>query len=400
MLESLLIYSLLAILMILCGNYAAQRNKRYVGGNGIYHNRGSFFTPEIVIILLSFSFIFGCRWGVGRDFYRYLMSYSGNIPERYEFLFQFISECLQSIGMHYSIFFGLWAFIDVFLLYYAVRNYKFIFPYLAFFLIFGSYYLPMMNAIRQEVAAAFFLLSIYFIDKKKLLGFVICCIIALQFHRLSMILFIAYPLLRIGKNWFDNIYLQLLLYAFAIFVNFNGDLLIKWIETPFEWITGTLDYERYRYEILLEGEWDNKNRFGRNTGLGIVVNLMRNIPIMVLSKKLKDYYKSSYFDLLYVLYFVGTLTILIFGNSIILNRINYFMGNFQVIMLSFFAYYCINSNKWKNRVWGLLVMLIQIPLFLNMISNELSTAQYSFFWENNYYFEDILEDTNLLLNNQ
>lgn len=76
------------------------------------------------------------------------------------------------------------------------------------------------------------------------------------------------------------------------------------------------------------------------------------------------------------------------------------MGNFQVIMLSFFAYYCINSNKWKNRVWGLLVMLIQIPLFLNMISNELSTAQYSFFWENNYYFEDILEDTNLLLNNQ
>ena len=247
-----------------------------------------------------------------------------------------------------------------------------------------------MNAIRQEVAAAFFLISIHFVDKKKIWGFVLCCIIAVLFHKLSMILFIAYPLLRVGKNWFNKISVQLVLYALALFIHFNGDILIRLIETPFEWITGTLDYERYRYEILLEAEWDNRSRFGNNTGLGIVFSMLKNIPIILLSKHLKDYYKSSYFDLFYVLYFVCVLSSLIFGRSIILNRVNYFLGVYQLIILSFFAYYCFNTRKRNVSILGLMVMLIQIPLFVNMISNKASTAQYSFFWEGNQDDPDII----------
>ena len=390
MLESLLIYSLLALCMTLCGIVAAQRSPRYVGKSGIYKDRGTFFTPEIIVLLLAFAFVFGCRWGVGRDFFRYMLSYSGDIPERWDFLFQNISGIIKSVGSHFSVFFGFWAFFDVFLLYYAVRKYKFIFPYLAFFLIFGSFYLQLMNAIRQEAAAAVFLISIYFVDKKKIVGFIICCVIAVMLHRLSMILFIAYPLLRLGRNWFNKIPVQLLLYAFAVFIHFNGDILIRWIEIPFEWLTGAMDYERYSYEILLDAEWDNRNRFGNNTGLGIIANMLKNIPIFLLSNQLKRFYKSSYFNLLYVVFFVSVLSSLLFSNSIILNRINYFLGYFQVIMASFYAYYCFNAKKRKLFVLGLLIMSIQIPLFINIISNSASTAQYSFFWENNLETPDII----------
>lgn len=390
MFESLLIYSLLALCMILCGNVAAQRSCRYVGGSGIYQDRGTFFTPEIIILLLSFAFVFGCRWGVGRDYFRYLLSYTGEIPVRWDFLFLNISRIIKNLGCHYSVFFGFWAFADVFLLYYAVRRFKFIYPYLAFFLIFGSFYLPMMNTIRQEVAAGVFLLSIYFVDKKKIVGFIICCVIAVMLHKLSMILFIAYPLLRVGKNWFDKVSVQLLLYAFAIFIHYNGDILIRWIETPFEFLTGAMDYEQYQYETLLEAEWDSRNRFGNNTGLGIVANLLKNIPIIIFSKQLKDYYKSSYFNLLYVLFFISAIFLLLFGNSIILNRVNYFLGYFQVIVYSFYAYFCFNIGIRKFRKWGMLLMLIQIPLFINIISNNASTAQYSFYWENNYETPDVL----------
>ena len=390
MLESIIIYSLLALCMILCGKYAAQRCRRYVGGSGVYKDRGTFFTPEIIVLLLSFGFIFGCRWGVGRDYFRYLLSYSGEIPVRWDFLFLNISRIIKNVGGHYSVFFGFWAFADVFLLYYAVRKYKFIYPYIAFFLIFGSFYLPMMNTMRQEVAAGVFLLSIYYVDKKKIVGFIICCIIAVMLHKLSMILFIAYPLLRVGKNWFDKVSVQLLLYAFAIFIHYNGDLLIRWIETPFEFLTGTMDYEQYQYETLLEAEWDSRNRFGNNTGLGIISQMLKTVPIIIFSKQLKEYYKSSYFNLLYVLYFASAIFTLLFGNSIILNRVNYFMGNFPIIVYSFYVYYCFNTGIRKMRKWGLLIMLIQIPLFINMVSNSASTAQYSFYWENDFETPDVL----------
>ena len=390
MFESLFIYSLLALCMIMCGNVAAQRSRRYIGGSGIYQDGGSFFAPEIIVLLLSFGFIFGCRWGVGRDYFRYLLSYSGEIPERWDFLFLQISRIIKAAGSHYSVFFGFWALVNVFLLYYAVRKFKFIFPYLAFFLIFGSYYLQMMNAIRQEVAAGVFLVSIYFVDKKKIVGFVICCVIAIMLHKLSMVLFIAYPLLRIGKNSFNKISVQLLIYAFAIFIHYNGQILISWIEVPFEFLTGAMDYDNYQYETLLDAEWDSRNRFGNNTGLGIIASMLKTVPIIIFSKQLKEYYKSSYFNLLYVLFFISVIFALLFGNSIILNRVNYFLANFQVIMFSFFAYFCFNIGIRKYRKWGLLIMLIQIPLFINYISNKASTAQYSFYWENDFDTPDIM----------
>ena len=75
------------------------------------------------------------------------------------------------------------------------------------------------------------------------------------------------------------------------------------------------------------------------------------------------------------------------------------MGSFQVIMLSFFAYYCFNTRKKKASILGFIILLIHIPLFVNMISNKESTAQYSFFWESDLYAPDmIMFETDNVLN--
>ena len=197
MLESLVVYGLLFFVMYGCGISAARKRRKYIAGSGLLlDNDGRFLSVELVVLILSFAFVFGCRWGVGRDFYRYLYAYTGEIPERFEFLFQLIMSSLKRVGAHSALFFGIIALIDVLLLYYTARNYKFIFPLIAFFLIFGSYYLPMMNAMRQFVAAQIFMVSISYIDQKKVFHFAICFILAVLFHRLSLILFIFYPLLR------------------------------------------------------------------------------------------------------------------------------------------------------------------------------------------------------------
>ena len=383
MIESILIYSLLTLVMTLCGVSIAAKSKRYIARSGVCEIGGKFITPEMLVILFSFAFVFGCRWGVGRDYFRYLFAYTRYIPERFELLFQTISSALQDIGAHFSVYFGVWALLEVFFLYYAARRYKFIFPYIAFFLIFGSQYLSMMNAIRQHLAAGVFMVSIVFIDEGKYMKYFLCCLLAFFFHRLSAVLFLIYPIVRFNNDWFKSIKLQLFLYLIAIILNYNSDLIIKWIEMPFTWLADTLGYTRYRYELLEQARFD-RNKFGNNTGLGIYVNMIRTIPIILLSKKLKRFYNSSYFNLIYTFYFVSVLCGLILGNSIILNRITYLFVEFQIILFSLFVYYCFYYKKSYLNIVGALIMLICIPLFLNIISNEASTAQFTFFWEHNY----------------
>ena len=382
MLESVVVYFLLFVVLFSCGIVAARRGKKYghSSGSSVIQEGVPFFTPEIIILVLSFAFIFGCRWGVGRDYYRYLYAYTEVIPERFEFLFQFFTVCLQRIRAHFSIYFGLWALMDAVLLYYAMRNYRFVFPYVAFFLIFGSYYLPMMNAVRQYLAALLFLNSIRFIEQRQFIKYGICIVLAILFHKLSIILFVIYPILRWKDDWFQRAVPQLVIFLVAVFLSLHGEIIIRWIEIPFEWITDQLGYSIYDYENLLDERYD-RTRFGNNTGLGIWVKMLITIPVIIYSRDMKTYYNSSYFNMLYTLYFVGVITSLLFGQSIVLNRVALFFAIFQLIIQSLFVYYCFDKKDLTHYIIGVMIMLMQIPLFLNMVSNPNSTASYLFFWQ-------------------
>ena len=380
MLESIIVYSLLVAVMSFCGAVAASREKKYIGGSGVYSENRRFFRPEIIVLAVSFALVFGCRWGVGRDYFRYLYAYTEAVPERFEFLFQGISQLLFWMGAHFSVYFTVWALLDVVLLYYAVKDYRFIFPYIAFFLIFGSYYLPMMNAIRQCLAALFFLNSVRYIEQKQLLKFCLCVVVAILFHRLSVILFIFYPLLRRKDDWFEGIWLQLILFAVAVFLSFKGELIIRWIEAPYKWITDLLGYKIYQYDFLYQDRYD-RTRFGSNTGLGIWVKILVTVPVIVLSIDFKKYYNSSLFNMFYSLFFVGVITSLLFGSSVVLNRLSMFFSIFELIIRCFFVYYCFTKKTYTYYFIGLMMFLIQIPLFINMISNPSSTAPFLFFWQ-------------------
>lgn len=381
MLESLVVYTILFVIMFVCGDISARRQKKYVAKKGLRGAKPRFLTPEILVLLFSFTFVFGCRWGVGRDYFRYLDSFVGAVPERFEFFFQTITRILQGVGAHYSIYFGVWAFLDVFLLYYALRDYKFLYPYIAFLLIFGSYYLPMMNAMRQYIAGLIFLNSIPFIEQKKLGGFAICYILAILFHKLSVILFVFYPLLRYKDDWFKKITPQLILFAICVFFSFNGDILLRLIETPFVWFADQMGYERYTFDLLASDRFD-RTQFGNNTGLGIWVKIFLTLPVILMSRKLKEHYHSSLFNMFYSLYFLGVILTLLLEKSIILNRVAMFFTIYQLIMLSALVHYCFNHKKgYKYQLVGIMVLLLHIPLFLNIISNPNSSTQYLFFWQ-------------------
>ncbi len=383
MLESVLVYGLLTTIMVVCGKIAASREPLYEEYSGLYEKNNHFLQPEIIVIIASFTFVFGCRYGVGVDYFHYLYAYEYDTGERYEFLFKAISDFLRNNSLHFAVFFSVWAFLQITLLSYAFRNYRFILPYLLLYLIIGNFFMSMMNIIRQQIAALIFLCSIQFIDEKKPLKYYLCILLAYFFHRSAVLMVIIYPILRFKDDWFRNVSVQLILLAMAVFLSYRFDLVVQFIETPFVWISSNLGFERYQMAILANETLDNRNQFGANTGYGIYVSLFKCIPIILLCKPMKEYYNSSFFNMLYSMWFVYIFSSFAFGGSITLNRPFVFFTNISIAMAAFFTYYCFKSKEMGKVLLGIAMILVYFMMFLFILSNgELNTSKYTFFWQN------------------
>ena len=382
MIESLLVYGSLLIVMIMCGVVAARREPVYVPYSGIYKNNERFLRSEIFILIAAFTFVSGCRWGVGVDFFRYLVAYENSLDVRFEFLFKNISEVLRHFGAPSPVFFSVWAFLQITLLYYALKNYRFIFPFFAFFLLCSPTYLSFMNVIRQQLAACVFLVSLQFIEKKQPLYFYLCVLLAYWFHRSSLMLIIIYPLFRYKADWFSNVLVQFLIYGIALYLSSHFDLVTAIIDAPFRWFSEHLGFKRYKMGLLSIESLDDRNQFGRKTGMGIYVSYFRTIPIILLSKDMKKYYSTRFFDMVYTSWFISVMSGLVFGKSITLSRPFVFFGLFQPILWSYVVYYCFKKQKPVYYLYAVSFIMLHVLIFLNIISyGEVNTSAYLFFWQ-------------------
>lgn len=382
MLESILVYGLLITIMVVCGTIAASREPLYEGNSGLYAKNNHFLQPEIIVIIAAFTFVFGCRYGVGVDYFHYLFSYQMGSERELEWMFRTISDFLSSHNMHFAVYFSVWAFLEITLLLYAFRNYRFIIPYLLLYLIIGNFYMSMMNIIRQQIAALIFLCSIQFIDEKKPLKYYLCVALAFLFHRSAVLMVVMYPILRIKDDWFHSVGIQLILLSIAVFLSFRFDLVIQFIETPFVWVSSTFGFERYQMAVLGNETLDDMNRFGANTGYGIYVSLFKCVPIILLSKPLKEYYNSSFFNMLYSMWFVRIFANFAFGDSITLNRPFVFFMDVGMAMVAFFTYYCFKSKNTGKIILGIAIIFVYLIMFLFILSNgKLNTSEFTFFWQ-------------------
>lgn len=379
LLETFAVYSLLTIIMVVCG-WIIARESPYDVNNGGQLVSKPFFTLPSALLFLSFAFVFGCRWGVGVDHLSYLDSYLVGGSERHEALFGLVETFMSEHGFHYAFYFGFWALWDIVLLFYCVKDHKYLFPLLALMLMLTSNYLSMMNTMRQHAAMVVFLVSLNYISEKKPLKYLVCCLVAIALHKSAVILFVLYPILSIRNDWFKSIWLQLLLYAVCFYLQFHFTSVVEWIEKPFSWFSETMDYEYYNMDMLFSDQW-SRDKFGKNTGLGPIINIVRILPVIFYSKKMKSYFDFPLFKLIYTLWFTGELMALLFGSSIILNRVVMYFTCAKPIMYSFFLYYCFKTKKIMNYALGCGIVLLYIALFINVVTNPISTAQYSFFWE-------------------
>ncbi|MBP6182583.1 EpsG family protein [Flavobacterium sp.] len=113
-----------------------------------------------------------------------------------------------------------------------------------------------LSTLRQNVAILFFIYSIKFIEQKKIIKFVLCIVLAAQFHSSAYILLLIYPLVFYKLEYNNYKKIIILIIYFSLFY-YSSILLIeisKIVENNFD-----------RYAVYTEGQ-DIK------TGLGVVLS--------------------------------------------------------------------------------------------------------------------------------
>src|SRR5690554_4193783 len=103
-------------------------------------------------------------------------------------------------NVHFSIYFGFLAFLQLFFIYRAFKDQRYLYPFLGIVILFGPEFLSWMNGIRQMLAATMFVFAIQFIQKRQLWKYVGTIVLASLFHTSAIVLLVRSEERRVGKE--------------------------------------------------------------------------------------------------------------------------------------------------------------------------------------------------------
>lgn len=361
-LQSILIYGLVLSVLYICGKIASLRTRKLIPGNV------SFNYWESWIPIFFFAIIFGLRYDVGTDHLGYLSTYQTGINvDRYEYIFQYITVLFRSYNLHFFWYFALWAFIQIFSVYYALKDERYLIPYVAISLMMGQYFIHWMNGIRQDLAACIFFYAVTFIIDKKFFKYLLCCIIAFGFHKSAILLVALYPILSSAKDLTFNRLIQFIILSCAFVVAITKRDFMSELFPIINYFTAQLDYGVYSERVI--ESYVDKTKAG--DGMSVRILFLINILIIYYAPKMKRRFQSNKFTIYYNLYYWGAVFQLFFINNLLLARPFRYFRLFNMLMIAYLLYYlCKPKLTKKNFVVLSIVMLLLLLLFAATIINE------------------------------
>lgn len=366
MTQTLIVYSIIFIVFFISAYVSSRKNK----------------FSYILMGFFVYSIFMGVRYGVGRDYFAYknifeLYNNTGEfIYDRLGLMFKFLISGVSFFCGSYSVFLGVVAFFQIFLIFKSFQSSIFIYPYLVFTYMIGCEWLGYANGLRQILAFCFFVYSIQYIPCKKKSRYFLCLIVAVLCHKSALILIPSYWIFTYKKEWFVSVKKQLTLLIFSL-VLMKIDIVLDFVSLVEPFVV-FLGYEQYINE--------SSNHLHRevDVGIGFYVLLLINIILIVNSKKVKLFFRNEVLTIIYNFYFFGVLWSYVFVNSLILNRINYYTYGFQYIVAAFTLYYFYyNRNRKMFSILGLLFILIFIATMYRMSTN---TSMYIFNWQKDLFY--------------
>ena len=354
MLQTYIVYGGCLLLMLLFAEISLRRS----------HNNRNITTQqhldvEMICGILIFTIVFGLRYDVGVDYLNYLNIYHYLDVDRFEPLFKHLTIFLSENGFHYSIFFSIFAFLQIFFFIYAFKNEKYLYPSLIYVLFCGQYFLLWMNVIRQDLTTCILIFSINFLTRKKFIAYLFCCILACCFHKSAILFILLYPFLKDGKDYFRRRSLSFLYMGLALLVFLSQVNLLSIFSSALSNII--VFFNLYEYAFM-----DFEANFSaRDFGFSFLSSLMIDFLIISYSVPMKKFYGSKKFIICYNLYMFGAIANLAVLNSFLLARPFRHFSFFKLIVAAYLLYYLYkHGNRKVNQFFYLCIVCLYLLLFL------------------------------------
>ena len=375
MLESLYIYGMTMLIMVLLG--LPYYNTYSLNKDSIVKVKRGHKLVSVFLISLIFGTVFGLRWNVGTDYLAYLRIYIGNQTVIYskEYLFKLLNDTLYNLNIHYSLYFGIFAFFQIFLLYFSLKKEAFLWIFIPLSLFGGLFFYDWMNGMRQEMASCIMLLGTNFIISKQPFKYFICLILAIGFHTSAILFILIYPIMVKGKSLTPNWKVQECLVAscagVAVIV---GDFFAKFLPilAVLQQMEGDGGYTSIYNEEMLQKFSDISN-----IGVMFYVFLFINILIIAYSNKIKSFFSGKKIIVYYNLYFWGMIfETLLSANMILIRPFRYFRI-YKLIMIAYLLYYLYKNPSWRNSI----ILGILIILLVGCVGLVCITHPYNFYFD-------------------
>lgn len=315
--------------------------------------------------ILFYAILFGLRYAVGADTNSYIEEYDrvqqGILNERNEAGFLWLEKLSASIGVHSTVFFGGLAFIQLMLVYYALRKDKYVYPYIALTFILGCVWLTYANGIRQAIALTIYFVALGFSDKKHFYFYFALVFIASLFHKSAIILFATFLLLSFNKDLFPSRKFQYILFIVAIALG-NLNIVTKFMDGL------EIAATYFGYDYYFDGQYSESLLRGSDSnGIGYYVNLL--LPTLtiyyspLLKKEIPNITKP------YNVYFIGVILKYAFINSPLIQRVNYYFYGFEFIIIAFLLYVLHRHNHQAFRVVVVTLCLVFVGTLYRCFDN-------------------------------
>lgn len=171
--------------------------------------RESFFIFSLLLLIL----FFGLRGYIGYDWYSYKPNFDkmvtigellkGNIQvlhSGYELGFQIYTSFIKTLTNNYFIYNFINVSVDFIILYFVIKRFS-KYPILSLLLFFGIYGVALeIDMIRNAKSIMLFLLSIKYIEERKILNFGVLNILGILFHYSSILYLPMYFILNVKWN--------------------------------------------------------------------------------------------------------------------------------------------------------------------------------------------------------
>lgn len=370
MLQSLFVYSLL-IIVILYFSYVGRVKEAW---------------KYMVYGFVVYAILFGMRFGVGVDYlsykevYEILGSHFGptESAEKMEWGFRVFSQALALSGVHYTIYFAIIAFVQIWLTFMAFKDKHVLYPYLVFtFMVSCCMWLTYNNGLRQILVVSLWILAIRLAVDRKPWHYYALVVSGLLVHNSAVILLPMYPVIRyLPRDWFRSVTLQLCLLGVSLVI-----MKVNIIQSLFGRIDTLLQLAGY--EIYAQSNQAENVETEVSIGIGFVITLLMIVLMILYSKRLKEHFDSPLLTAYYNMFFIGVLLKYIFISSNLFGRINYFFINVMFIVLAALLHY---AHREDRRLFYALFVLSVLSFFAVILKGSENTADFVFFFQTDLHY--------------